>query len=375
MQKKLLFISINDHVPWGGSEELWSKTALHLSRNYEVFTLTKEWQNEPQRIQELKHNGIKCLFKPKYLKRSKIEKLLRLNTNKHDLYLLNQVDDLSLIMISIGQCFDYKLTEYCKYIENFDIPYVIIVQLATDIRTVKDTQTIGLLRAYQNAKKVYFLSQDNVSIVERTLATTISNKEFINNPFNFNQSYIKPNLTANTYAFGLVASFNNYHKSQDLLISVFSQEKWRSRNFRLNLYGEGINKNQLEQLISLYGLESKIKVCGFERDKSKIWKENVVCIMPSRMEGQSLAMLEAMSYGRMVISTDVGDANRLVVDGVTGYLIDAPTFKLIDIVLEKAWSFRNNWIDMGIKSREHLFNIIDQDPVENFSKKLIDLIK
>jgi hypothetical protein len=77
----------------------------------------------------------------------------------------------------------------------------------------------------------------------------------------------------------------------------------------------------------------------------------------------------------MVISTDVGDANRLVVDGVTGYLIDAPTFKLIDIVLEKAWSFRNNWIDMGIKSREHLFNIIDQDPVENFSKKLIDLIK
>ena len=48
-------------------------------------------------------------------------------------------------------------------------------------------------------------------------------------------------------------------------------------------------------------------------------------------------MLEAMSFGRMIIATAVGDAPRLVKDGETGFLIAAPTVALIDSVLEKAW--------------------------------------
>ena len=74
---------------------------------------------------------------------------------------------------------------------------------------------------------------------------------------------------------------------------------------------------------------------GFETDKVKIWKKNVACIMPSRMEGQSLAMLEAMSFGRMIIATAVGDAPRLIKDGETGFLIDAPTFALLIPCLKK----------------------------------------
>ncbi|WNH09625.1 glycosyltransferase [Thalassobellus suaedae] len=98
-------------------------------------------------------------------------------------------------------------------------------------------------------------------------------------------------------------------------------------------------------------------------------------VIPSRMEGQSLAMLEAMAYGRMVISTKVGDAERLVKHNETGFLIDAPTVALIDLALEKAWKERTNWVEMGKLSRKHLFEMIQKDPVIDFSNKLEELIK
>ena len=52
--KKLLFTSLNDHVSWGGSEELWSKTALLLLNDFDVTILVKKWNPEAKQIKELR---------------------------------------------------------------------------------------------------------------------------------------------------------------------------------------------------------------------------------------------------------------------------------------------------------------------------------
>ena len=92
------------------------------------------------------------------------------------------------------------------------------------------------------------------------------------------------------------------------------------------------------------------------------------------MEGQSLAMLEAMSHGRLVISTVVGDAERLIEQNKTGFLIEAPTTELIDLALENAWKKRNDWVEMGKLSRDHLYKTITKDPVLEFSDKIEKLL-
>ncbi|MDC0408584.1 glycosyltransferase [Flavobacteriaceae bacterium] len=143
---------------------------------------------------------------------------------------------------------------------------------------------------------------------------------------------------------------------------------------RLNLYGNGINKNQLERLIRKYELQDHVILHGFVPDKASIWMTNMCCIMPSRMEGQSLAMLEAMSCRRMVNSTPVGDARRLILDNETGFLIASPSLDHIDEALERAWAQKDKWIAYGKNARTHLFNTITSDPVEYFANKIKDLL-
>jgi len=108
---------------------------------------------------------------------------------------------------------------------------------------------------------------------------------------------------------------------------------------------------------------------GFERNKETIWKENMACIMPSRMEGQSLAMLEAMSFGRMIISTNVGDAERLIEHGETGFICDA-TVESVNKILDEAWNKRTDWLKIVKRSNDRLYTLITEDPVITFANIL-----
>jgi glycosyltransferase involved in cell wall biosynthesis len=48
-----------------------------------------------------------------------------------------------------------------------------------------------------------------------------------------------------------------------------------------------------------------------------------VLLLPSRTEGVPLAALEAMSFGNIVIATNVGGLNEVIENGKNGFLLDA----------------------------------------------------
>lgn len=56
---KLAFISTMDGIPWGGSEELWSRTALlALQEGHQVFVSVYDWDRKLHpRLLELQDNG------------------------------------------------------------------------------------------------------------------------------------------------------------------------------------------------------------------------------------------------------------------------------------------------------------------------------
>lgn len=381
--KKILFTSLNDHVPWGGSEELWSKVALHLSGTYKIAVLIKKWKNAPMQIGEFMENNVEVFYKPVNKEKIFIKVVLnkfkhkfgfKKNKLKNDFNSVKNIQDFDLVVLSVGNHSDSKILEYTNYLKILNKSYLIIVQLATDLQYLDDNILLGLKEAYENAKGVCYLCEDNLKIIEMQFGFVLANKIKIDNPFNFGQNYVLP-LEQQNYNVACVASFTTFHKGQELLLRSISNQKWQERNIIFNLYGSGINENQIRRLIKIYKLENKVNLKGYEPDINKIWKENIVCIMPSRMEGQSLAMLEAMSFGRMVISTKVGDAQRLVKHNETGFLINAPTVEFIEIALDQAWESRTNWVEMGKLSRKHLYDTIKKDSVIDFSEKLQILLK
>jgi glycosyltransferase involved in cell wall biosynthesis len=224
---------------------------------------------------------------------------------------------------------------------------------------------------YTSAKKVYFVSNQNQKIVEKQLAVSLSNAEVVSNPFpTIKTEVIKYPSTEETFSLAFVASLSSNHKGHDLLFEVLSQEKWRDRNMIVNLYGKGPHEEYIRNLKQYYNI-SKVNIIGFLSSVEKIWEDNHALILCSRMEGQSLALLEAMSYNRMPIVTNVGDADMLIEDGINGFLAEAPTVKHIGEALERAWAKRDQWEEMGKRAGIKLKQMRPEDPLQSFASKIL----
>lgn len=78
---------------------------------------------------------------------------------------------------------------------------------------------------------------------------------------------------------------------------------------------------ELKQLIGELGLEGKVHFAGGIIDLAKFLGEVDLFVLPSRSEGFSNAVIEAMAAGLPVVATDVGGNAEAVADGITGRIV------------------------------------------------------
>lgn len=93
----------------------------------------------------------------------------------------------------------------------------------------------------------------------------------------------------------------------------------------LKVYGEGPLREELQAYADTLGLNGKdIFVGAFtsREDLHKIMLQTDIFVMPSILEGQPVALVEAMSYGRPIVATRVGGIPELIQDGVSGFLCE-----------------------------------------------------
>lgn len=90
---------------------------------------------------------------------------------------------------------------------------------------------------------------------------------------------------------------------------------------RLVLVGEGSQRGGITAYLEAQRLASSCELAGARDDVPDLMRRFSVFVLPSRAEGISNTILEAMASGLPVIATDVGGNRELVVDGETGFLV------------------------------------------------------
>jgi glycosyltransferase involved in cell wall biosynthesis len=92
--------------------------------------------------------------------------------------------------------------------------------------------------------------------------------------------------------------------------------------FRLNIVGRyGSERGNLERLAHDLNLQDRVSFLGLRPDIPELLSQSDIFAFTSDSEGTPNAVMEAMAAGLPVVSTDCGDVSRLVVDGVTGFVV------------------------------------------------------
>lgn len=110
-------------------------------------------------------------------------------------------------------------------------------------------------------------------------------------------------------------------KDFSMLVRAFRLLKNRVRA-RLIILGEGPDRNQIEQTISDAELTQDVSLPGFEQNPYKFMKRAAVFASSSQWEGFGVALVEALSLGTNIVSTDCphGPA-EILGDGKFGTLV------------------------------------------------------
>ena len=123
----------------------------------------------------------------------------------------------------------------------------------------------------------------------------------------------------------LIGNISRYHPLKDhdnLLKALFILDKY-DFNFKCILVGKGLSNENLELVdkINSYKLMDKIILYGKSYNISKIINAFDLNILSSKKESSPLVLLEAMASGVPCISTDVGDARKIVNN--TGWIVES----------------------------------------------------
>lgn len=372
-----LFISTNDAVPWGGSEELWSGAAVRLAQEgHHVTASVWDHAAEPAPLRRLRSAGVQLHKRfERRIHRGRIGQAWAVLaygappvSESNEMALL-QGTDADLVIFSIGYQLCPKFLRMSKVLRSRNRPYAVVVQLVIEGLHLNDAVVDAYLEAFDGAQRVWFVSDQNLRATSREFGCRFSNASIVHNPVDTGTAVPEYPTTDAGWSLAMVGALTPHHKGQDILIEVMSSGKWRERPLRVSFFGEGASRKTLERLVGQNGLTS-VAFKGHVSDKTMIWSTHHAALFASRMEGRSLALQEAMAHGRMVISTDVGGARDLITEGSEGILVQAPTVDALDEALERAWQQRQAWAAMGLRGRERLLAVVPSDPLGYFADEV-----
>jgi glycosyltransferase involved in cell wall biosynthesis len=110
-----------------------------------------------------------------------------------------------------------------------------------------------------------------------------------------------------------------HQKAYEVLIKAVAElTKSGKKDIFVMIAGDGEEKNRLEALIGNLSLGSYIKLLGIRHDVMGLMKASDIFVLPSRFEGLSVAMIEAMACGLPIIASDVPGLNVYIKEGENG---------------------------------------------------------
>jgi len=125
----------------------------------------------------------------------------------------------------------------------------------------------------------------------------------------------------------IVANMRHEVKDYPMFLNAARLVKQSVPEAAFLLAGEGELTDQLRLLARELGIEAETFFLGRCEHVGALLQVSDVCVLTSKAEGFSNAILEYMAAARPVVATDVGGAQEAVAEGQTGYLVSSGDYQ------------------------------------------------
>lgn len=374
--KSIFFISLMNGVAWGGSEELWYRSAIYAATHgYKVGCAFYDWPQKKERIDELKKAGCEVyLFSNKGREKRTLWERLQYKVTKQKVKRYARSLPLlqyNITVINLGYL--EVVSDYWKGFYKHTKNYSLLFHSHNEAEDIKSRKKPLLKKWMFHAKHNLFASTRTKIFLEKQLSIAVPNADILINPLGFRapvESTPYPSLYNGNYVFLVLAALDTKRKAQDNLIKALSTQKWKERPWQLHLYGNGNSEEQLRNLIAQLGLTNKIFLKGYTLDSKRALEEAHVLLQLTHIDAMPLAVMEALAMARPLVVSNVGDMPEWVLENENGWIGNDASVESIDAVLERCWQARSKWEEMGRNSFQLFQKKFPAVPEVNFLKQL-----
>ena len=152
--------------------------------------------------------------------------------------------------------------------------------------------------------------------------------------------------------------------------------KQKYPNIKFKYYGDfDSNPAHISKKVFFeYVNEGNVEYCGYKKNLTKFYIESSVFVLPSYREGRPRSVIEAMSCGRAIITTNAPGCREAIRDKVNGFIINPKDHIALAKAMEVFILNQDLIVEMGYQSRRIAEEIYDEKIVAEDIAKFMEII-
>lgn len=126
-------------------------------------------------------------------------------------------------------------------------------------------------------------------------------------------------------------------KNLKMLVNAFSRAVDELSPWRLDMYGDGDEKKEIEKLVKTKKIQNKVRIYPSTNELHKKMREASIFVLTSNFEGMPNSLMEAMGMRMACISTDCpcGGPRFLINNGTNGILVSVDNEDELCLAIKK----------------------------------------
>jgi len=305
----------------------------------------------------------------------------------------------------------YKLEKKKTFLNFFSIQKIVKKKISNNGKNVfisnihfANILSIVFLRNIPNLKIVLFertsLEELNISSFKNSFKSMIikflisklynSSDLVLTNSKNTSKELKKLNINSKIVYSGLIPKIffkkKNKKKSTYNLIAVGRLElqkdyitllkaikNLKKNNFKLSIYGDGNQKEEILNFINSNNLNHKVVMQGHEQNKNKIYSKADLLIVSSIFEGLPNCIVEALNYNVPVIASNIGGNKEILSNTKYGDVFQLKNDKELASKINRFLENPTNLYKKVNKNKIFIKKFLIKNSVKNLEKKIFNL--